>query len=324
MDENGGDDATRTRDAMGRIERWLSDHLPEAREALGPPASEEELAALEAGLGRPLPVALRTLLSLHDGELGFPGAFPDGQALLSCAEIEQIWRVAASIAAETGQDEDAFDSWKALVEDGIIFIHGPVKPNGGSPAWIPFSSLEGSVIRFVDFDPAPGGRAGQVIEVDQEGCLYRVLADSLADFLTGYADELEAGTYTVGELGIASADEGATDPTGWPMPEYLAGVSFHAPRDASDASPPDGLVFEGEMGFLMGGPETLFGLVLPTGEELAFLARPELTKGYRAIAVGQKAGVRARPCPADRKSVFVDQMGTEAPDYVALEYRMLR
>ena len=78
------------------------------------------------------------------------------------------------------------------------------------------------------------------------------------------------------------------------------------------------------MGFLMGGPEVLFGLVLPTGEELTFLATAELTKGYRAIAVDQKARVRARPYTADTKCVFVDRMGTEAPTYVALEYRLLR
>lgn len=352
------DEITRALSAWTRIERWLEERLPAALENFGAPASQEQLADLEATIGRPLPPSLRVILEQRDGEAGgwLPSAFPDGHSLLPCAQIAEMWEQLVSLAEEMGDTEDAYDFWKAQVDDGIISIQGPVKPNFGSRRWIPISTLEGAVQRFIDFDPAPGGREGQVIEVDAEACMHRVLAPSFPAFLESHADALERGELTVADDGLRSDEAAASDPTTWGPPAYLAETTDEpAPPDAG-ATPPrpaptggaadeasdgaeeqatdesgteatDGaeeVTIEGTMGVLLGGPETIFSLQTDAGEEFLFLAKANLTRGYRTIAVQQRARVRARPYTADVGSVFVDQMGSEAPDYVALEYRMIR
>lgn len=279
-------DTDRVRAAWTRIEAWLASNLPAALDNLCGPPTEEQLATLEAALERPLPSGLRTLLSLHDGE----------------------------------QD----------VEDGIIFVQGPVKPRFGSRAWIPFSTLDGHVQRYIDFEPAPGGTEGQVIETDPESCTYRVLAPSFADFLEGYADSLERGEFEIDADGIRSPEAGAPDPTGWGVPSYLSDTPFETSTSQPESSAgersaaPDEVVLEGEMGVLMGGPEVIFSLETADGREHTFLANRDLTRGYAAIAVCQRARVRARPCTSDTPSYFVDQAGSEPPDFIAIEYSMLR
>ena len=46
---------------------------------------------------------------------------------------------------------------------------------------------------YFDYDPAPGGVMGQVIEVDPECCSYEVLATSFDEFLSLYSNQLKAG-----------------------------------------------------------------------------------------------------------------------------------
>ncbi|MEU6064975.1 MULTISPECIES: SMI1/KNR4 family protein [Streptomyces] len=60
--------ARQVTDAWGRIEAWLRDHAPVTHAALGPGASAEEIAAVEAALGLAVPVELRTLWGLVSGD----------------------------------------------------------------------------------------------------------------------------------------------------------------------------------------------------------------------------------------------------------------
>lgn len=107
--------------AWERIEAWLGSQLPAALDNLRPPATEAELSALEAAMGRPLPEDLRALLSIHDGENDgwVPSAFPDSHWLLPTAQIESLWEQQASLAEEMGGTEEVYDFWKAQIEDGI-------------------------------------------------------------------------------------------------------------------------------------------------------------------------------------------------------------
>ena len=84
------------------------------------------------------------------------------------------------------------------------------------------------------------------------------------------------------------------------------------------------MTFEGEMGVLMGGPEILFSLHTDDGQERTFLAKPRHTKGYAAIAVRQRARVRAVGYKAELGSVFVEQVGSEPPEFFVVEYVMVR
>src|ERR1041385_5346543 len=53
---------------LARIDAWLKENAPRALADLRPPATPDALAALERGLGFPVPAELRTWLSTHDGQ----------------------------------------------------------------------------------------------------------------------------------------------------------------------------------------------------------------------------------------------------------------
>lgn len=72
----------------------------------------------------------------------------------------------------------------------------------------------------LDFDPAPGGIAGQVIEVDPENCSYQVLANSIEEYLAIYVNQLESGKYKVDEEGYIELINQEND-MNWGMPEWL-------------------------------------------------------------------------------------------------------
>ncbi|MFE2881648.1 hypothetical protein [Streptomyces sp. NPDC059272] len=72
-------------DAWHRITSWLKSHAPDSYAALRPGADSPALAALEAELGIPIPVELRTLWMLTAGDDGARGGgcLPGNMALLN-------------------------------------------------------------------------------------------------------------------------------------------------------------------------------------------------------------------------------------------------
>jgi cell wall assembly regulator SMI1 len=328
----------RTVAAWQRIKQALGELLPEAVDNLQGPVSEDRLKEVESELGVRFPEALRVSLMLHngDGDESVTGAMPDCHRYLPVEEIRATWRMGKELSASMDGTADTPEHWRALVEDGIIFVNGPVKPLAGSDKWIPFSDMEGAVQRYVDFDQAPGGTPGQVIEIDPEGCSYEVIAPSFLAFLESYAAGLEQGLFHVMDDCVQRRDHGkldeATGDATQEMPDYLQQTAYepYDSRERSENRSPSEIdaneivTVVGSMGFLMGGPETIFSLVTEQGREYTFLAKPDVTEKYGTIAIRQAARVKARRYSRDVSSVFVDSMKTEQPDFVALAYTMLR
>jgi cell wall assembly regulator SMI1 len=224
-----------------RIDTALARHAPAVLDSLAGPAKAATLARLEAELGAPLPDDLKSSWAIRDGQdadagddqLGLFGDFP----WLSVAAVRAERKEMRELAKTLGQLDqgDDFAAWHALVADGIGFIDGPVKARDYHPLWIPIGSFDAGVFRYVDLDPAPGGRVGQVIEIDVEGLAWRVLAPSFADLLARFADALEAG-----ELDWTDPDTfAALFPRGdGGMPAWLR---EHAPtEDTDEPAPADG------------------------------------------------------------------------------------
>lgn len=312
------------------IEDWLRTHLPSALENLRPPATDADVRRAEESLGIPFPEALRELYRLHDGEENNwpPGAFDDGHWFMPLAAVIEHGDAMAEFAAS--RPTDSFAAWRSAVEEGVIMIKGPVKPHIACAQWIPFTSSNGDVNRYLDFDPAPGGTPGQVIEHDPEGCSQEVLADSLTAYLARYAQDLAQGRYVVADGGIVDTE--TKSPDAWPMPEYLHTVAYENVTAADISHLPDeGAVPEGEridlvgrMGWLMGtGTEIAFSLILAGGNEVSFLATTKETRGFGAIAVDRYARVAAIKQPA-ATAAFARKMGTEAPAFLVLEYEMVK
>ncbi len=258
------------------------------------------------------PDDLKALYGLADGsETDFPGQFDDGHWFMPLAQATEQYQTMIELVDE--QPVDAFDFWRSQVEDHIICVKGPVKPHNFSKSWIPLTTSNGDVYRYIDLDPAPGGEVGQIIEFYPEACSHQVLADSLGNYLAQYADKLESGRFEVEYESLVDSE--AEDPSGWGVPDYML-------QDNAVATPmepgPGEIELTGEMGVLAGtSDEIFFTLHLDDGSERAFLATRKGTKGFSTIAVEQRATVRA--IHFDGRPTFF-----ETPDYEVHEYRMIR
>ena len=150
---------------------------------LNPPASASSIRALEEHIGVSLPLSLRDLLVLHDGQgRGHRCGLFFGDEFLSVEGIRAHW-----------------DNWKSLEDEGLNAQFadqmsskppGAVKPLYHNPKWIPFTHDGGGNHSGVDFDPAAQGHAGQVIAFGRdldEKCL---LAGSFDGFLERFHQHL--------------------------------------------------------------------------------------------------------------------------------------
>ncbi len=210
-----------------RILSWARKHSPQTVANLNKPASKADMDAIESEFGMPLPQGFRELWSSFDGDgVGnWLAILGDGNQMLSCEAIVEHYKLDKEIGKslyDPSMHKVAF--WKDRVQDFVIFVKGSVKPLMLHPKWLPFTSMNGDVIRYFDFDPAPGGTEGQIIEVDPEGCTYQVLAESLVQFLAEYARQLESGTYSVARDGLIESSV-EPDPFEWGMPGWLKRAS---------------------------------------------------------------------------------------------------
>lgn len=206
--------------SWSRIEKWLGTHSPEALAALNPGAAAADVDALEAAVGSPLGPGLRASLRRHDGQKpGGPAVFPDGLIYLSVERIRADWEHRTRRLASMLGDRDDFAAWRRSVQKGVIFIGGPVRARLADPRWIPFADSNSDFFWFVDNDPAPGGRPGQIVHVDPEGTLWEVRADSFEEHLRNWADALERGDYAAPDRGDLRAKSPRRFPQG--LPEYL-------------------------------------------------------------------------------------------------------
>ena len=299
-------------ESWSRIINWCRSNQPEAVSNLRAGATEEAIQEAESAMGVEFPHDLKMLYELADGsETDYPGQFDDGHWFMPLSAATEHYRTMIQFADE--QPVDAFDFWRSQVEDHIISVKGPVKPHMFSKRWVPLTTSEGAVHRYVDLDPAPGGKAGQVIQHYPEACSHEVLAHSLADYLAGYADKLEAGRFAMEHGSLI--DREAEDSSNWGVPDYML---QETPAETPGELGSGEVELTGNMGVLAGtGDEIFFTLHLDDGSEPAFLATRKGTKGFSTIAVQQRATVRA---------VVFDKRPTifEAPDYEVLEYRMIR
>jgi len=209
--------------SLARIMDWVRENASPLLQDLNGPASEADIQAVEAATGLSLPDSFKAFLRLHDGESGamMLALLGNGNQLLSCQSIIEQYRLDQQIGQELFDPEmDAIAFWKDRTEGQVIFIKGAVKPLLLHPKWLPITWMNGDVFRYLDFDPAPGGIPGQVIEVDPESCMYQVLAPSFEALLDLYASQLEAGMFAADDEGFIEriAEE---DIMGWGVPDWL-------------------------------------------------------------------------------------------------------
>jgi cell wall assembly regulator SMI1 len=131
-----------------RVSDWLAKTHPAALKTFRKPATAAAIAKAEKALGRLLPDDYKVFLAIHDGQE------PDGP-MVEWATLLPVDQIAVTykrlVKLDPGED-DEFEADKK------------VKPVFYSKGWIPIGcSPRGRDFLCLDFDPAKGGKAGQVI-----------------------------------------------------------------------------------------------------------------------------------------------------------------
>jgi cell wall assembly regulator SMI1 len=175
-------------DVWSRIEAWLQAHAPSVAAGLNPPASAEEIDATERFLGVTFPIEVRSSYLRHDGQSRDAPWMLEGWEWLSLERMRREWKV-----------------WKDLLDAGDfkgIRSHpddAAVVDDWWNPRWIPLTHDGGGDHHCLDLAPGPEGISGQIIEMWHDEGSRPVVADSFRDWLTGFADDLEAGEYVLSE-----------------------------------------------------------------------------------------------------------------------------
>lgn len=164
---------------------WLRECLPSSHANLAPGATEADFEMVAGTVGHDLPLDVRALLSVNDGQLrtglatasaaeADAPAFP-GTCLLSTSLIVDEWRKWRDLGEDWDEDEDA--DW----DDGIgeSMAPGVVKPHYANRHWVPLLNASVRADYFgLDFDPGPEGHPGQVINFGRdEECHYLAAPD---------------------------------------------------------------------------------------------------------------------------------------------------
>ncbi|MEZ4369613.1 MAG: SMI1/KNR4 family protein [Polyangiaceae bacterium] len=166
----------RIRVAIESIKRWMSANgAPLLVENLTPAATEEELADAEEALGVTLPSDLRALWKVHNGqgEEGngfFPGGFSWLSTQSAAAEQENLLML---IGFEREADNPR-SATRAEVE---------------SDNWLPFAGQESDLL-------AVHGDTGRVFLCYHDDSP-ELIATCLGDYLTEYAERIDASDYRV-------------------------------------------------------------------------------------------------------------------------------
>jgi cell wall assembly regulator SMI1 len=286
-------------DVWERIKCRLAGLSPELLKALAPPASDAAISKLTKIFGEALPDSLVQSWSLHNGQslrsqVSLPLFF--GFRFLSVAQTQQMWKQLQPTSLSEADLPDAdFLVWRQMVKRGIGKIYGAVKACDANKKWLPISAFDGRLVRFIDFDPAPGGRKGQIIEIDSADASWRVIANSFEDLLQKYERLL--------------ARKNACLETQWNhvaiakgyMPPYLKKLVYKSVSIKQAAQKSTSI---SELGNLPIGTQTeitcciclIVGrssemqllLKLKNGDKLLAQANGKKTKGYNKIAIGEK------------------------------------
>jgi cell wall assembly regulator SMI1 len=182
-----------------RIESWLRVNAPGIFNTLLPGATDEEIRRAEDSLRVTLPESVRESYRIHNGQglHGSASGFIEGRRLLSLEGVLMEWNAWKEVL-DSG-------SFKALQGDPV----GPVRKDWWNQKWIPLTTDGSGNHHCLDFDPAPGGKVGQIITLWHDEASRGVDADSFDEWLARVADDLERGKYAYSSktLGLVPSED---------------------------------------------------------------------------------------------------------------------
>jgi cell wall assembly regulator SMI1 len=184
-----------------RYVKWLKDNVPAAHANLAGPATDGDIAELEATIGQRLPQDLVAVLRIHNGQIvtilsnrvveGTP-CIPT-LSFLSTRDIAGVWREWAELRG--GMDASKLGE---LQSSCSVFpsAKGKVKPLYTSPGWIPLWADAGRPDYIgLDFDPDTRGSRGQVINFGRNEDRHFLCAPDYGQLMAILLEEVEGGDW---------------------------------------------------------------------------------------------------------------------------------
>ncbi|MFI0446907.1 SMI1/KNR4 family protein [Actinomadura sp. 6N118] len=175
-------------DSWDRIVVWLRRHAPASAAELGPPATDDDLAIVEALLGRTPPADLRAWWRRSCGTSG-------SHRLLLMPRYTPY------------TIDEAVDSREVMLEVASAFSNDDTsliaEPAGSPctlwlPVWLPIADDGGGSYLFADLRQGP--LHGCIMKWDKyEGAVGKPLWQGIAEMLAGIADALEHGMDVQGD-----------------------------------------------------------------------------------------------------------------------------
>lgn len=180
--------------AWERFENWLKENWVKGFEDLNPPATDQEILALQETIGVQLPAEFVACLKVHNGQRNMAGGLFDNSNFLSTQAVIDDWQC-----------------WKDLLDSGVF--KNPSEPEAGvkddwwNPKWIPFAN-NNSDQYCIDLDPTDAGRLGQVITMWHDTSEREILAESFGSWFEQYVSAVLSGRYKYSEDfgGLIDAD----------------------------------------------------------------------------------------------------------------------
>ena len=185
------------REVWDRIDAWLRVNAPGILASPRPGATDGQIAEAERSLGVTFPEPVRDSYRVHDGQRPDGGRLIEGWEFLSLERIEDEWKVWRGLL-----DGGDFQGIASEPDEGI-------RPDWWNPRWIPLTYDGAGNHHCLDLDPAPGGEAGQIIEMWHDELSRPLVSRSYREWLAGFAADLEAGLYVHSEDygGLVERDE---------------------------------------------------------------------------------------------------------------------
>ena len=123
--------------------------IEQANNELHPPATDEEINAVEKELGVVLPEDLRTLYKWHNGQVGIYFLF-DEFRMYKLEEVVDLYK--------NGMKHCEPDYFETTDDSGVF------KDSIANTKWVPIGDNGGNTILFLDLDPGAQGVLGQLLE----------------------------------------------------------------------------------------------------------------------------------------------------------------
>jgi len=170
---------------FAKLQAWMDENAPGV--TFRPPANPAALDHFSARSGLTLPVDLRQLLLLADGETRKSAGSIGNWRLMPIAEIQAAWGWLTQLAAK--------GAFSDLSPDPSPYIHSAWWYSG----WIPFVSNDDGNYYCIDTQPPDPERCGQVLLFLQDRPMRPLVAESLSAWLERITRDLLAEVYRFDE-----------------------------------------------------------------------------------------------------------------------------